>query len=202
MPQQPAPVTQGPALQVFGAAIAAARRSERSATDAAGLDPADTFQPIAETTRVIAATGSAQQAALDMSQDRWPHSMVDRIVHLRDTAAAISASAADTKIRLVPDALGTIDVSITRDGDAVAVRFQAEHAATRALLHDQQGRLADIAESRGLRLSGSSVDTGSANAGQQQQQAARQPAPLPSAPPRATTSDTVTVQEAESGRVA
>jgi flagellar hook-length control protein FliK len=197
------PLTQGPAMQVFSAAIAAARRDDRSPAELRALDASASNQPMTDTMRAVAASPDAQQAPLDMRQERWPHAMIDRITHLRDTAAAIAASAADTRIRLVPDALGTIDVSITRDGDSVAVRFQAEHAATRALLQDQQGRLSEIAESRGLRLSGSSVDAGSANAGQQQQQqAARQSAPLPSAPPRASTSDTETVDTVDQGRVA
>lgn len=192
-------------MQVFGAAIAAAQRDEHNSADQRTLDSATApLQPMTETARGVAAAGAAQQAPLDMRQERWPHAMVDRIEHLRDTAAAISASAADTKIRLVPDALGTIDVSITRDGDSVAVRFQAEHAATRALLQDQQGRLADIAESRGLRLSGSTVDAGGAQAGQQQQpqqQAARQ-STIPGAPPRASTSDPVMTDDVDTGRVA
>jgi flagellar hook-length control protein FliK len=203
-PQQPAaPLLQGPALQVFGAALAAARRDERTPTDAHTLD-ATTLQPATDAVRTVAATADAQQAPLDVSQQRWPHAMVDRIVHLRDTAAAIAASAVDTKIRLVPDALGSIDISITRHGDSVAVHFQAEHAATRALLQESQGSLAEIADSRGLRLSGSSVDAGAANTGQQQQHAERQPTPqpLPGAPPRAAATDPAATDDLGRGRVA
>ncbi len=196
-----APITQGPAIQVFGAAIAAARHSERAASDDRAIDPA-TLRPIADAAHpIIAATGGAQQAPLDMRQDRWPHAMIDRIEYLRDTAAAATASAADTRIRLVPDALGAIDVSITRDGDTVAVRFQAEHAATRALLQDSQARLADIAESRGLRLSGSSVDAGSTGAGQQQRTPQQQPT-LPSAPRRTSTGSSAAADDADADRVA
>lgn len=204
-PVPPAPVMQGPAMQVFGAAIAAAQRDERGRP----LDQhgdATAMTPVAEAARTaIAATDTTQQAPLDLRQDRWPHSMVDRIAHLRDAAAAMSASAADTTIRLIPDALGTIDVSISRDGDAVSVRFQAEHAATRSMLQDAQGRLADIAESRGLRLSGSSVDGGSlgTGTGTSDQRTPQQPQPtLPGAPPRASTSDPLSADDADSGRVA
>ncbi len=201
-----APITQGSAIQVFGAAIAAARHSERAASDDRAIDPA-TLRPIADAAHpIIAATGGAQQAPLDMRQERWPHAMIDRIEYLRDTAAAATASAADTRIRLVPDALGAIDVSITRDGDTVAVRFQAEHAATRALLQDSQARLADIAESRGLRLSGSSVDAGSTlgsgSSGAGQQQRTPQPQPLPSAPRRASTGSSAAADDADADRVA
>jgi len=199
------PLAQGPAVQVFSAAIAAARRDERSAADDRAIDPA-TLQPAAATTRaIVTPTGAAQHAPLDMRQDRWPHAMIDRIETLREAAAATGV--ADTKIRLVPDALGAIDISITRDGDAVSVRFQAEHAATRTLLQESQTKLADIAESRGLRLSGSSVDGGGAGAGsgagQQQQRAPQQPQPtLPGAPRRTSISDTATADDADSGRVA
>lgn len=204
-PNSTPPLAQGPAVQVFSAAIAAARRDERSAADDRAIDPA-TLQPTAAATRaVVTPTGAAQQAPLDMRQDRWPHAMIDRIETLREAAAATGV--ADTKIRLVPDALGAIDISITRDGDAVSVRFQAEHAATRTLLQESQTKLADIAESRGLRLSGSSVDgagTGAGSgAGQQQQRAPQQPhPPLPGAPRRTSISDTATADDADSGRVA
>lgn len=195
------PITQGPAIQVFGAAIAAARRNERGTADDRTIDPAS-LQPVVDAAHpTVAATGGAQQAPLDLRQDRWPHAMIDRIEYLRDTAAAATASAADTRIRLIPDALGTIDVSITRDGDSVAVRFQAEHAGTRALLQDSQARLADIADARGLRLSGTSVDAGSAGTGQQQRALQQQPT-LPSPPRRAPTRDSATADDADAGRVA
>ena len=197
----PVSINQGPALQVFGAAIAAARRAARPSADDRTVEHA-AFQPVAGTVAApIAATGGAQQAPLDLCQERWPHAMVDRIAQLRDTAAAASAHAAETRIRIVPDALGTIDVSINRDGDAIAVHFQADQAATRTLLQDAQGRLADIAEARGLRLSGSSVDGGSAGSGQQRQPQPQQPA-LPGAPPRTTAGDSVTADDADRDRVA
>ena len=127
--------------------------------------------------------------------------MIDRIEHLRASTALNPADAAEAKIRLVPDALGTIDVSIRHDGDAISVRFQADHAGTRALLQQSEARLVEIAESRGLRLSGSGVDAGGADPGQQRAPQQRQPT-LPTAPPRAITSDTANLDEMDAGRVA
>lgn len=187
IPSQPQPAPQpgivAPAAQIFGAAIAAARRQDDPArrTDApidaavvAGAAPAPSVTPAT----------AAQQAPLDMRQERWPHAMIDRIASLRD-----AANQTDTRIRLIPDALGTIDISVKTDGDAVHVRFAAEQAATRTMLQDAQPRLADLAESRGLKLTQSSVDartdagTGPST-GQQHRGAAPHQAQTPKAPPR------------------
>lgn len=171
---QPQPGTVASAAQVFGAAIQAAaqRRDEPRRRDdttlLAPLAAAGTVHALAPTVDV--------QAPLDMRQERWPSAMIERIDILRD-----AANATDTRIRLIPDALGTIDVSVRRDGDTVHVHFAAEQAATRTLLQDAQPRLAELADARGLKLSQSSVDTGT---GQQQQQRAATPH-QPSAPARA-----------------
>ncbi len=170
---QPQPGTVASAAQVFGAAIQAAaqRRDEPRLRDdttlLAPLTAAGTVHALAPTTDA--------QAPLDMRQERWPAAMIERIDILRD-----AANATDTRIRLIPDALGTIDVSVRKDGDTLHVHFAAEQAATRTLLQDAQPRLAELADSRGMKLTQSSVDTGT---GQQQQRAATPH--QPSAPARA-----------------
>ncbi|MDY1008922.1 flagellar hook-length control protein FliK [Sphingomonas sp. CFBP9019] len=170
---QPQPGTVASAAQVFGAAIqAAARRRDEprlrdDTTLPAPLTAAGTVHALAPTTDA--------QAPLDMRQERWPSAMIDRIDILRD-----AANATDTRIRLIPDALGTINVSVRKDGDTLHVHFAAEQAATRSLLQEAQPRLAELADARGLKLSQSNVDTG---AGQQQQRAATPH--QPSAPSRA-----------------
>nr|WP_281356805.1 flagellar hook-length control protein FliK [Sphingomonas hominis] len=58
----------------------------------------------------------------------------------------------DTRLRLSPDMLGTIDVSLRRDGDQVQVQITAEQAQTRQLLADAQPRLAELADARGVKL--------------------------------------------------
>ena len=63
--------------------------------------------------------------------------MIAHIETLRD-----NADAGDTRIRLIPDALGTIDVAVKRDHDTLHVQFTAEQATTRTLIQDAQPRLA------------------------------------------------------------
>jgi len=134
----------------------------------------------------VAASGDAQQGTLDMRNDKWMGSMIDHIAALRDMA-----DANDTRIRLVPDALGTIDVSIRKDADRVHVHFAAEAQATRALLSDAAPKLAELADARGLRLGDTSVGTGSEQARGGRQDAPR--APLRTAPASAVTeSETIT----------
>ncbi|WP_445191205.1 flagellar hook-length control protein FliK [Sphingomonas sp. Tas61C01] len=181
----PTTIVAGPALQVFGAAISAAARRERG-EDAA--DPLASLGTIAAPAAPIAApVTTADQPMLDMRQERWPQAMIAHIESLRD-----NADATDTRIRLVPDALGTIDVAVTRDRDTVHVQFTAEQATTRALIQDAQPRLAALAEERGLRLGQTVVDASAAGAAPQQPQQSqqqRQPqrdAALPAAPRRAT----------------
>jgi len=172
---QPQPGTVASAAQVFGAAIQAAaqRRDEpRRRDDTTLLAPLTA----AGTVHALAPTMDAQ-APLDMRQERWPGAMIERIDILRD-----AANATDTRIRLIPDALGTIDVSVRRDGDTVHVQFAAEQAATRSLLQEAQPRLAELADARGLKLSQGNVDTGG---GQQQQQQRAATPHQPSAPARA-----------------
>jgi flagellar hook-length control protein FliK len=91
--------------------------------------------------------------------------MIDHIEMLRD-----DANARDTRIRLTPDALGTVDVALRRDGDAVHVRFSSANEATRLVLNDAQPRLAALAEARGVRIAGSSIDSGTGGGGQPQPQ--------------------------------
>jgi flagellar hook-length control protein FliK len=162
--------TTAPAALVFAAAMRAAVRDERG-VDRTAPDlsvPAMAGTPLAPLQQVVAATVDTRSGApLDMRSENWPGAMIAQIERLRDAADAV-----DTSIRVVPDALGSIDVSVRREGDTVHVQFAAEQAATRQLLHDAQPKLAELAEARGLRLGGSGVDTpagsgsgGSANAG-------------------------------------
>jgi len=109
-------------------------------------------------------TGETRHVALDLRGDTDLQKMIDRIEVLRD-----GADANDTRIRLTPDALGAVDVAVRREGDAVHVHFTAENAMTRTLLTDAQPRLAELAEQRGVRIAGSSVETGTGSGGGHQQ---------------------------------
>ncbi len=152
-------------------------RRPRADTTAADIALATIAQPHAATPLTV-----VQNAPLDMGRHGWPQAMIERIEALRD-----AADAADTSIRIIPDKLGTIDVSVRRDGDVTHVHFNAEQAQTRTILADAQPRLAELADSRGLKLGQSSIDGGS---GQQQPQNQRaQPAFVPAAPARAPRRD-------------
>nr|WP_256731323.1 flagellar hook-length control protein FliK [Sphingomonas sp. dw_22] len=91
---------------------------------------------------------------------------------MRDASAT-----GDTRIRLAPDALGQVDISIRHEGDRIHVHFATETQAARQLLSDAQPRLSELAEARGVKLGQTSVDGGTAGSGQQQNAATRQPAP-------------------------
>lgn len=168
-PVAPPPVVQAaPAAQVFAAALAAPLVEPLdTATPAEPASPEVQLLRTVELQRTtVQATAQADQAPLDLSRDDWTGKMIERIAALRD-----GVEAADTRIRLAPENLGTVDVSIRRDGDRLQVHFTAENPATRQLLADAAPRLAELAEARGLKLGQSSVDSGSGERGQPQQHA-------------------------------
>ena len=70
-----------------------------------------------------------------------------------DRARGIAAAdATDTRIRLVPDALGSIDVSLSRHDDGVRVTLAADQPATQAILAEARPQLTELAQARGIRL--------------------------------------------------
>lgn len=157
------------AAQVFAAAISASFDSPTvpalRATDPVALQAQAAATEQLRTT--VQAMSGADQAPLDLSRDDWAGKMVDRIAAMRD-----AVEVADTRIRLAPENLGNVDVSIRRDGDRLHVHFAAENAATRQLLAEAAPRLAELADARGLKLGQTSVDAG---AGGQRQDAQPQP---------------------------
>ena len=105
-------------------------------------------------TSPVAPTGDAERQSLDLGRQDWPQKMIDHIEALRD-----NANANDTSIRLKPEALGRVDVSLkTHNDGAISVRFTADQPTTRTLLADAAPQLTAAAEARGIRLSGTSVD--------------------------------------------
>jgi flagellar hook-length control protein FliK len=142
------------AAQVFAAAIHRAL-GEQDARQQADPAPALTA-PAPALVAGVAAAGSAQAGTIDMRHGSWPAAMIERIASLRDMAAEN-----DTRLRLSPDMLGTIDVSLRRDGDAVQVQISAEQAQTRQLLAEAQPRLAELADARGVKLHLSGASGGS-----------------------------------------
>jgi flagellar hook-length control protein FliK len=155
---QPVAGTTASAAEVFGAAIHAASAGEER--DAQPVAPT----PVAaQAVEVRSTAATPTQAPLDMRQNDWPATMIDRIERLRD-----AANAQDTRIRLVPDALGALDVSVKTIGGALHVRFASDNAETRALIEGASARLSAIAEDRGIRIGQTTVEAATAAASQQQ----------------------------------
>jgi flagellar hook-length control protein FliK len=153
-----------PMPALFALAMAPERdtRNDADAGPTGGIAAAATLLSPTDAAQLIAKPGGAQGQALDMGRQDWPQKMIDRIEALRD-----DANANDTSIRLKPDALGRVDVSLRTHADGgVSVHFAAEQPATRTLIADAAPQLNAAAEARGIRLAGTSVDlSGSGMAG-------------------------------------
>lgn len=163
VPLPPAPtlaispaVTAGAAAQVFAAALAAPATPDAGPADRIG-EAAILLGGHARTEQltIVQAMSGTSQAPLDLTQDDWTGAMIDRIAALRD-----SAEAADTRIKLAPENLGALEVSIRRDGDRIHVHFTAENPAARQIIADAAPRLAELADARGVKLGQTSVDGG------------------------------------------
>lgn len=97
----------------------------------------------------------AQPAPVDVSRVEWAQAMIDRIAELPQAEGRREA-----QIRLIPDALGKIDVSIVQRDDQMQVTLNAETAPARQLLAEAAPRLQEMAEARGLRLTDPQVGGG------------------------------------------
>ncbi|UIJ45433.1 flagellar hook-length control protein FliK [Sphingomonas cannabina] len=152
-----------PAAQAFAAAIFAAERAAPAKREDAAADPAAILPgvsaPAGQAPVAVHASAQAHGAPLDTRRDDWMGQMIERIEMIRDEGGAREAH-----IRLAPDALGKVDVAIRHDGDTVHVQLTADTPAARTLLADAAPRLAEMAESRGLKLGGSGVDSGNPQA--------------------------------------
>jgi flagellar hook-length control protein FliK len=181
VPQQaPSPLIQ-PAGRAFAAAITAVVRAGRDGDQPDAAAPPIGMTAPLDATRAAAVpvAADAKHGTLDLRQESGLRGMIDRIEILRD-----DAEARDTRIRLVPDALGAVDVSLRRDGERVHVHFTAENQTSARLLHEAQPRLAELAEARGIKLGEATVgadrDAGAGHARQQPRPAVTQPtAPTP-----------------------
>lgn len=183
-----------PAGRVFAAALATAwrDRAQRSGdpeASAGTMTPGVGAPTHAGDAASVPAAGNAGQSGLDLTRDTGLQRMIEHIETLRD-----DADARDTRIRLVPDALGSVDVAVRQVGDRVHVHFTAAQEATRALIADAQPRLSELAAARGVRIGDTSVsaDSGSGTG------AAPQPRPAPSITPapRALSEETQTPSDA------
>lgn len=177
--------TPQPAVHAFARAIALAQAKPtriESPTDITDITTAAQAIAVGDARPVVLAP-----RALDTTREDWPQRLIDRVDAARD-----AANAADTRIRLVPEALGKIDIALRQDGDTLHVHFTADQAATRDLLNQAQPRLAELAEARGLRLGQTGVDGGSSD------QPRRQPvasAPIANRSARAITAEEISASD-------
>lgn len=200
-PIQPAPSPvaaqpAAPAAQIFAAALAAPLADPVEPASRA-IDPVAIESQTARAAEVqrttVQAMTQADQAPLDLSREDWTGKMVDRIAILRD-----AADATDTRIRLAPENLGSVEVSIRRDGDRLHVHFNAENPATRQLLAEAAPRLAELADTRGVKLGQTSV--GGSAGGQDGRQESSQP--HSNRPARPASAASATASPAQDERIA
>ena len=144
---------------MFAAAIQAVDRQQLHARHDGGDNASQQAMALAgsapSVTGTVAATSGHGGGTLDMRHSGWPGAMVEHIERLRD-----AVDATDTRIRLVPDALGSIDVSLSRQGDGVSVTLAADQPATQAMLAEARPQLTELAQARGLRLAEANVGGG------------------------------------------
>lgn len=156
--------TAGPAGQVFAARIGAAMdapapRGAKRGAAAASVDPLNLLGAIQSgggtplTARPVMAAAAADLPVIQASDPEWIEKFVDQIDMLRGDNGT-----SETRIRLSPDALGTLDVRIAQRDGQTHVQINADQAGARALLADAAPRLADLAQARGLKLNTSFAD--------------------------------------------
>ncbi|MFD1787452.1 flagellar hook-length control protein FliK [Sphingomonas floccifaciens] len=212
-PEQPAPAIQMPAIaprdiqpaaRMFAQAMfAAAPPVDRDEPSSEALPIAllggTAPTQLATTPLAVHASAAADQAALDMSRADWMTSMIDRIETIRDESGGV----AETRMKLSPDALGNIDVALRRDdAGQIRVDITADTTQARTILNDAAPRLADMAEARGLKLGGATVDTGGSFADSGRRDAQQAPTATPRRPASAATDTSAATSDSTETRLA
>lgn len=158
-------------------------------TDAPELLPADsesrpapsvqaTPQPAAPLHRDFAVV---HRPAIDTSRAEWMQAMIERIAEMPQADGRREA-----QIRLLPDALGAIEVKIVERQERLHVTLNADSAQARQLLTDAAPRLHELAEARGLRLGQTGIGGGESQDRRPATEQQPQAAPLR---PRSATAD-------------
>lgn len=145
---------------------------------AAPAAPAPLPPPLLPGAAAAAAPVRAPEPQIDTGRNDWMQAMIAQIT---DSQAEGGARAA--RIRLLPDALGAVDIRIVERGDGMHVELAADTPQARALLADAQPRLHELAEARGLRLAQSSIDAALSGGPFGQSGQRQPPQEPPSAPP-------------------
>ena len=130
--------------------------------------------------RVEAPVAAQSAPVIDTRRAEWMEALIDRIDEQR------GHNGRSVHIALSPDALGGVEVKLRQDGDRVHIAFTTDTAQARALLNEAAPRLAQLADSRGLKLG----DTGVEQQGRQDRGTADQQAAAPDAPASAFSDST------------
>ncbi|NNM76929.1 hypothetical protein HJG53_08455 [Sphingomonas sp. ID1715] len=113
--------------------------------------PAQTAAPV----QAPAATQQHHAAPVDFGRSEWMQAMIDRI---SDIAQADGRR--EAQIRLLPDALGAVDVKIVQRDERMHVTVSSDNAQVRQLFADAAPRLQELAEARGLRFAQTDIGGG------------------------------------------
>jgi flagellar hook-length control protein FliK len=141
------------------------------AADFAPLAPVAAPQPAS--TSPITFQPAQPAAQVDTARAEWMQAMIDRIGDVVQEGGKREAL-----IRLLPDALGAVEVKIVERDDRLQVTLNADTAQARQLLSEHAPRLAELAEARGLRFAQTDIGGGAP------QQQDRRPAHDPQTPLR------------------
>ena len=116
----------------------------------------DTFQPLVQLTRAESVSRGLETASildkpLAMNNPKFASEMGQRI----DFMAGKGIS--NAQIRINPEGMGPIEISLSVDGDKVRADFTAQQSETRQQLEQQLPRLRDALNQQGLNLSQANV---------------------------------------------
>jgi hypothetical protein len=131
---------------------ATGERDERAAPETvepASLPTVSTPQiAVAQPAPLHPAFAASHRPVIDTGRAEWMQAMIDRIAEMPQA----EGGRRDAQIRLVPDALGPVEVKIEQRQERLHVTLQAETPQARQLLSDAAPKLHELAEARGIRF--------------------------------------------------
>jgi hypothetical protein len=97
----------------------------------------------------------APSSPVDLGRSEWMQAMIDRIGDIVQADGRREA-----QIKLLPSALGAVEVIIVQRDEQMHVTLTSENAQARQLLSDAAPRLQELAEARGLRFAQADIGGG------------------------------------------
>jgi hypothetical protein len=131
---------------------ATGERDEHAAPEAAEAAPLPTVSTpqvaLSQPAPLHPAFAASHRPVIDTGRAEWMQAMIDRIAEMPQA----EGGRRDAQIRLVPDALGPVEVKIEQRQERLHVTLQAETPQARQLLSDAAPKLHELAEARGIRF--------------------------------------------------